>query len=73
MFSKKKSDPQNEGPDQSDGEGIYQDSTGSHARELHPEPAADPPTQRQEYVNRREEFGGLKGGAVFYGWLVAVA
>lgn len=74
MFTKKKSDPQTEGLDQSDGDGIYdQDSAGNHARELPPEPAAAPPTQREEYVNRREEFGGLKGGAVFYGWLVAVA
>lgn len=30
-------------------------------------------TPSDEYAYRREEFGGLKGGAVFYGWLVAVA
>lgn len=31
------------------------------------------PTAREEYAYRREEFGGLKAGAVFFGWLVAVA
>lgn len=32
-----------------------------------------PLTAREENKLRREEFGGLKGGAVFFGWLDAVA
>jgi hypothetical protein len=31
------------------------------------------PTARDQYDYRHAEFGGFKGGAVFYGWLVAVA
>lgn len=31
------------------------------------------PTAHDEYEYRRAEFGGIKGGAVFFGWLVAVA
>ena len=31
------------------------------------------PTAHDEYEHRHEEFGGVKGGAVFYGWLVAIA
>ena len=74
MFSKKKSDPHADGLEQSDGERMYdQDTRGNHTREVPPEPPAEPATPREEYANRKEEFGGLKEGAVFYGWLVAVA
>ena len=31
------------------------------------------PTARDQYEHRHDEFGGIKGGAVFYGWLVAIA
>jgi len=31
------------------------------------------PTSRDVYEYRQAQFGGFKGGAVFYGWLVAVA
>lgn len=37
--------------------------------------AGEAPTAaaKAQYAYRREEFGGFKPGAVFYGWLVAVA
>lgn len=31
------------------------------------------PTEHDQLEYRRAEFGGLKGGAVFYGWLISVA
>lgn len=31
------------------------------------------PTRREEHAYRKEQFGGVKAGAVFYGWLEAVA
>jgi len=31
------------------------------------------PTASEEYEYRHEEYGGVKGGGVFYGWLVAIA
>ena len=31
------------------------------------------PTAGEEYDYRHEEYGGVKGGGVFYGWLVAIA
>lgn len=74
MFNKKKPDPRAEGLDQPDGERIYeQDTGGNHARTMPPDTPAAAPTQREEYAHRREQFGGLKAGAVFYGWLEAVA
>lgn len=47
---------------------VYRDQHGSAAAGANP--AA---TAKAQYAYRREEFGGFKPGAVFYGWLVAVA
>lgn len=60
------------------------DPHGERVADPHGERVADPrddetpqhvaaATSKDEYAYRKEEFGGLKGGAVFYGWLVAVA
>ncbi|MEO6472828.1 MAG: hypothetical protein ABIR57_12655, partial [Aeromicrobium sp.] len=46
------------------------DAYGKRARVL---PNEDPPTVSEQNEYRREEFGGLKVGAVLYGWLEAVA
>lgn len=52
-----------------------QEPSGRRMRDV-PEEAAEPDpvtTPREELALRREEFGGLKVGAVFFGWLITVA
>ena len=52
-----------------EGRGGLRDERSEHTREDH----RARPTEHDQLEYRREEFGGFKGGAVFYGWLISVA
>lgn len=68
MFWTKKSDVDEPNPND-------ETSPGRRVRDV-PEEPVEPEvaaTPREELALRREEFGGLKIGAVFFGWLITVA
>lgn len=84
MFRNKKTDTTAEGTTIVGDENA---SVGGHARTVPPETANDDhmpedehetltgaePMTRDQYATRKEQYGGLKGGAVLFGWLDAVA
>lgn len=74
MFNKDKPDERTRGNHTRTADSPSEDERDEHLYEEQ-EATNDsaPPTPHEEYAFRKEQFGGFKGGAVFYGWLIAVA